>query len=151
MIFLLEPTFLILNKRLLINIGLWDQGADCVPVYPATTSSWMSETACTNPGVCIMTSEPISTQYIVNTSHQSVSLCGYPLVIVEQQVGGSCTAAHNSKSNSKLPYDRRSDGQSLMVSGHHLGPANNISFSSIAITFRQLRGNYYEGPSLTRE
>jgi hypothetical protein len=34
-----------------------------------------------------------------------------------------------SKSKSKLHYDRQSVGQSVLVSGPHLGPATNFSFS----------------------
>jgi hypothetical protein len=34
-----------------------------------------------------------------------------------------------SKSKSKLYYDRQSVGQSILVSGTHLGPATNFSFS----------------------
>jgi hypothetical protein len=43
-----------------------------------------------------------------------------------------------SVSNSKLAYDRRPVGQSVLVSGHLLGPAANFSFISIQIIFRQL-------------
>jgi hypothetical protein len=34
-----------------------------------------------------------------------------------------------SKSKSKSHYDRQSVGQSVLVSGVHLGPATNFSFS----------------------
>jgi hypothetical protein len=37
-------------------------------------------------------------------------------------------------SKSKLCYERRV-GQSVLVSGHHLGPVTNFSFSSIEIFF----------------
>jgi hypothetical protein len=37
-----------------------------------------------------------------------------------------------------LPYDRRSVGQSVLISGHHLGSAIIFSFSSIVIIFRYL-------------
>jgi hypothetical protein len=38
---------------------------------------------------------------------------------------------------SKLHYDRQSVGQSVLVSGAHLGPATNFSFS-LRFSFRQL-------------
>jgi hypothetical protein len=37
------------------------------------------------------------------------------------------------KSNSKLSYDRWPVGQSILVSGLHLGPAANFSFTSLEI------------------
>jgi hypothetical protein len=37
------------------------------------------------------------------------------------------TLPSRAKSNSKLYYDRQSVGQSVLVSGTHLGPANNFS------------------------
>jgi hypothetical protein len=43
-----------------------------------------------------------------------------------------------SKSKSKLYYDRQSVGQSVLVSGTHLGPATNLSHSLI-IFLRQFR------------
>jgi hypothetical protein len=49
---------------------------------------------------------------------------------------------------SKLHYDRQSVGQSVMVSGAHLGPATNFSFS-----LKFLLGSYccyFVAPSLTR-
>jgi hypothetical protein len=42
-----------------------------------------------------------------------------------------------SKSNSS--YDRRSVGQSILISGHHLGTATNFSSSSMEILLRHLR------------
>jgi hypothetical protein len=43
------------------------------------------------------------------------------------------------KSRSELSYDRRSVGQSILVSGHHLAPATNFPFSSAEIIYRHLR------------
>jgi hypothetical protein len=43
------------------------------------------------------------------------------------------------KSRSKLSYDKRSIGQSVLVSGHYRGPANNFSFSYSETLFRCLR------------
>jgi hypothetical protein len=43
------------------------------------------------------------------------------------------------KSKSKLSYDRRSVGQSVQVSGHHLAPANNFSSSTAEIIVKHLR------------
>jgi hypothetical protein len=37
--------------------------------------------------------------------------------------------AYSQKSKSKSHYDRQSVGQSVLVSGAHLGPATNFSFS----------------------
>jgi hypothetical protein len=44
-----------------------------------------------------------------------------------------------------LIYDRQSVGQFVLVSGAHLGPVTNLSFS-----FRQLRLCYFVAPFLTR-
>jgi hypothetical protein len=48
-----------------------------------------------------------------------------------------CNSLSKSKSKSKSHYDRQSVGQTVMVSGAHLGPATNFSFSS-RFFFRQL-------------
>jgi hypothetical protein len=55
-----------------------------------------------------------------------------------------------NKSKSKTLYDRQSVGRSVLVSGTHLGPATNVSFS-LRFFFRQLRVWYFVAPSLTRE
>jgi hypothetical protein len=49
----------------------------------------------------------------------------------------------------KLIYDRQSVGRSVLVSGAHLVPATNFSFS-FKFSFRQLRVRYFVEPSLTR-
>jgi hypothetical protein len=49
----------------------------------------------------------------------------------------------------KLIYDRQSVGQSVLVSGTHLGPVTNFFFL-LEISFRQLRVCYFVAPSLTR-
>jgi hypothetical protein len=59
------------------------------------------------------------------------------------------------KSKSKLSYDRRSVVQSILITGHHLRPATNFSFSSMEFVFRQIRlffffFAYYGAPPLTR-
>jgi hypothetical protein len=48
----------------------------------------------------------------------------------------------------KLLYDRQSVGQSVLVSGAHLGPATN--FFLLEISFRQLRVYYSVASPLTR-
>jgi hypothetical protein len=48
----------------------------------------------------------------------------------------------------KLIYDRQSVGQSVLVSGTHLGPRDQFFFLS-EISFRQLRVCYVVAPSLT--
>jgi hypothetical protein len=50
----------------------------------------------------------------------------------------------------KLPYNRRSVGQSVLVSGHHPGPMTNFSFNSIENIFRHLHPSLSGAPSLTR-
>jgi hypothetical protein len=45
-------------------------------------------------------------------------------------------------------HDQQSVGQSVLVSGTHLGPATN--FSLLEISFRQLQFCYFVAPSLTR-
>jgi hypothetical protein len=42
---------------------------------------------------------------------------------------GICWSGKRNKSKSKLYYDRQSVGQSVLVSGTHLEPATNFSFS----------------------
>jgi hypothetical protein len=49
----------------------------------------------------------------------------------------------------KLIYDRQSVGQSVLVSGAHLGPVTKFSFL-LEISFRQLRVCYFVAPSLTK-
>jgi hypothetical protein len=53
-----------------------------------------------------------------------------------------------SQSQSKSHYDRQSVGQ-VLVSGAHLGPATNFSFS-LRFSFVQLIGCYFVAPSLLR-
>jgi hypothetical protein len=55
-----------------------------------------------------------------------------------------------SERKSKLSYDRRSVGQSVMVSGHHLGPATDKSFIFMETIFRHSRVSSRGAPSLTR-
>jgi hypothetical protein len=49
----------------------------------------------------------------------------------------------------KLIYDRQSVGQTVLVSGTHLGPVTNFSFL-LEIFFRQLQVCYFVAPSLRR-
>jgi hypothetical protein len=56
----------------------------------------------------------------------------------------------SSKSKSKLYYDRQSVGQSVLVSGTHVGPAINFSPFSLWLYFRQFRVCWCGAPSLTR-
>jgi hypothetical protein len=53
------------------------------------------------------------------------------------------------KSKSRSHYERQSVGQSFLVSGVHLGPATNFSFS-LRFSFRQLLVCYFVASSLTR-
>jgi hypothetical protein len=55
----------------------------------------------------------------------------------------------STDSMSKLYYDRRSVGQSVLVSGSHLGPVINLPLLSLII-FWQLRDCLRGAPSLTR-
>jgi hypothetical protein len=55
---------------------------------------------------------------------------------------------HIAKLKLKLIYDRQSVGQSVLVSGAHLGPMT--FFFLLGISFRQLRLCYFVAPSLTR-
>jgi hypothetical protein len=52
-------------------------------------------------------------------------------------------------SKSKSHYDRQSVGQSVLVSGAHLGTATNFSVS-LKFSFRQLRFVIFVASSLTR-
>jgi hypothetical protein len=54
-----------------------------------------------------------------------------------------------SNPKSKLHYDRRSVGQSVLVTGTHQGPATNC-YSFFLIIFRQMRVCWLWAPSLTR-
>jgi hypothetical protein len=51
--------------------------------------------------------------------------------------------------NSKSHYDRQSVGQSVMVSGAHLGLLTRVCFL-LEISFRQLQVCNFVAPSLTR-
>jgi hypothetical protein len=55
-----------------------------------------------------------------------------------------------TESKSKLCYDRRSVGQSVFLSGYHLGPPTHFSFTSLLIIFRIFLFSYDWAPSLTR-
>jgi hypothetical protein len=59
----------------------------------------------------------------------------------------TCTTPY-AKSNSKLSCDRRSVGQSVLVSGHIR--TRDQFFFLLEIFFRQLRVYYFVAPSLTR-
>jgi hypothetical protein len=50
----------------------------------------------------------------------------------------------------KLIYERQSVGQSVLVSGAHLGPVTNFSLSSKFPSDRQLHFCYFVAPSLTK-
>jgi hypothetical protein len=56
----------------------------------------------------------------------------------------------HQKPKSKLSYGRWSVGQSVLVSGHHLGPETNFSLTSMEHIFRHLRFTSCAAPSLTR-
>jgi hypothetical protein len=59
---------------------------------------------------------------------------------------------HTVRVKSNLTYDRRSVGQSILVSGHHLRPATDLSFSSMEFVLRNLRGVFLNmGLPLWRE
>jgi hypothetical protein len=51
-------------------------------------------------------------------------------------------------SKTKLSHDRRSVGQSILVSNHHPKPATNFSFTSMENIFRHLRVSSCVAPSL---
>jgi hypothetical protein len=51
---------------------------------------------------------------------------------------------------SMLYYDRRSVGQSVLVTDLHLGPATNFSFTHLEIIRRQLGVCYDEAALLTK-
>jgi hypothetical protein len=70
-----------------------------------------------------------------------MSLCG---ALSDERSGMSFT-----RMKLKLNYDRQSVGQSVLVSGTHLGPATNFFFL-LEIFFGQLRVCYFVSPSLTR-
>jgi hypothetical protein len=53
--------------------------------------------------------------------------------------GNFITGKPMPKSESRLPDDRRSFGQSVLVSDHYLGRAINFSLSSLGIIFRHAR------------
>jgi hypothetical protein len=43
-----------------------------------------------------MAPEPISTAYFINSSHQSLYLYVYPLIVAKQRLGKNVTAATNT-------------------------------------------------------
>jgi hypothetical protein len=47
----------------------------------------------------ILASEPISTAYVINSSHQSVCLHVYPSIVVRQRIGKHVAAATNTRDN----------------------------------------------------
>jgi hypothetical protein len=82
---------------------------------------WMS----TKP--CITHVERINA-YMNKYAHKYAYICIY-----DSLINGKFGSLFKSKSH----YDRQSVGQSILVSGAHLGPATNFSFS-LRFSFRQL-------------
>jgi hypothetical protein len=89
------------------------------------------------------------------STHWDFSVCCF-LLTSSNDVGSPLSAfphCHRTSGienlKSKLSCDRRSVGQSVLVSGHHLKPATNYSFSSMVIVFRHLRFSNCRAPSLT--
>jgi hypothetical protein len=60
-----------------IKVGLCDHHAICIPP-PPLVDFWLPEPVFMKLGMCIMLTEPISTAYFRNPSHQSVCLYMYP-------------------------------------------------------------------------
>jgi hypothetical protein len=96
---------------------------------------------------------------------ESINLEGQVRIFIPQEDGGPVIAQapgftsalspvttpaslFHYKSKSKLFYDRRSVGQSALLSGHHLGPVTIFFF--LEIVFRQLQVCYCGVPSLSR-
>jgi hypothetical protein len=83
----------------------------------------------------------VATQYRLQAPYATRrSLCHSALI-----------SAHSTvlKLKLQLIYDRQLVGQSVLVSGAHLGPVTNFSFA-MKISSRQLRLWYFVAPSLTR-
>jgi hypothetical protein len=88
----------------------------------------------------------IQSQSYITTDGQSASLSWCQAPIWDQR---PIFFYRNTKS--KLYYDRQSVGQSVLVSGTHLGPASNFFFLlSLIIFLRQFRACWRGTPSLTR-
>jgi hypothetical protein len=70
-------------------LGLWDHQALCLFVYEAPPNFWKPEPIFVKLGIYIMAPEPISTTYFINSSHQSLCLYVYPLIVARQWLGKS--------------------------------------------------------------
>jgi hypothetical protein len=55
----------------------------CIPLI----NFWMVEPISMKLGMYIMASEPMSTAYFINPSHQSVYLYVYPPIVTRQRLG----------------------------------------------------------------
>jgi hypothetical protein len=62
-------------------------------------------------GMCIMTTQPISTAYSMNPSHQPVCLFVYALSLIDKRLGKNVTAATNTHATTeeslKAPFYMR--------------------------------------------
>jgi hypothetical protein len=94
-----------------IKVGLCDLHAVCVSPLPINFS--MAEPIFMKIYVYIMTSEPISTAYFINPSHQSACLyvyppivtkqrlCKNPSIVARQRLGKNVTVATNTYANNR--------------------------------------------------
>jgi starvation-inducible outer membrane lipoprotein len=64
-------------------------------------------------GICIMAPEPISKEYFINPSHQSVSLYVYPPVVARQRLGKIVTATTNTQKTIEELLDASFSMQSM--------------------------------------
>jgi hypothetical protein len=67
----------------------------------------------------------------------------------DEKAGQSFVSSSNWQAGRQLIYDRQSVGQSVLVSGAHLGLLTRVCFL-LEISFRQLRVCNFVAPSLTR-
>jgi hypothetical protein len=49
-----------------------------------------------------MASEPISTAYFINSSHQSVFICVFPRIVVRQRLGRHVPVTKNTRNNIRV-------------------------------------------------
>jgi hypothetical protein len=85
-------------------------------------------------GMYIMTSEPISTAYFINPSHQSVCLYVYLPIVARQRLGGNVTTATNTHAK----IEELLDASFSMRSGLYQRKVGDYFFRELLVLLTEL-------------
>jgi hypothetical protein len=87
---LFRQSFISLLSLFLKNKSRLMRSPCCLCVFPSI-NFWMPEPIFMKIGMYIVTPDIISTEYFINPSHQSVSICVYPPSVARQRLGKNVT------------------------------------------------------------